>query len=369
MKRIRGIAALGATVLALGSLGCDEKDVCESDLEFGNSFVGEVVREFCAQDSDGDGVPDVEDNCPDDPNPYQLDGDGDGFGNACEGTLVFFGDSITAHTYPYNGINYSYTEVLRDQLEGLGLGDQYTIKEFGTPGKTCPGVSLKMVEEIINHKYNWGMNPTVVVMCHPIRYTLTSKKRTLDALEKMEAMAYYTGANFVFASQNAWGINPDTNVHPKNIDSRDFYDTAFPMLDEDTIKVDNDAFWTCMGFPEKEVLYSDDMIHMSESGAWILGTVMGYHLSEEGIVPEYRTRDPFSRHLIRAYERFLEEGVCRPENGNRGHGYRHNDRQKHRNNLNYFPGIFKYVIKRYPGWDLGIPGPGMENQGDGRRDL
>jgi hypothetical protein len=59
-------------------------------------------------DSDGDGVPDNEDNCPNTPNPDQADYDGDGMGNACEGgcvcdlnydgvcddkDLVIFGDS------------------------------------------------------------------------------------------------------------------------------------------------------------------------------------------------------------------------------------------------------------------------------------
>lgn len=36
------------------------------------------------EDSDGDGVPDGSDNCPDDPNPDQADGDGDGIGDACD---------------------------------------------------------------------------------------------------------------------------------------------------------------------------------------------------------------------------------------------------------------------------------------------
>ena len=35
-------------------------------------------------DSDGDGVDDVNDNCPSDPNPLQEDFDGDGDGDACD---------------------------------------------------------------------------------------------------------------------------------------------------------------------------------------------------------------------------------------------------------------------------------------------
>jgi hypothetical protein len=35
-------------------------------------------------DSDGDGIPDPSDNCPQTPNPGQADGDGDGIGDACD---------------------------------------------------------------------------------------------------------------------------------------------------------------------------------------------------------------------------------------------------------------------------------------------
>ncbi|MEQ6340462.1 MAG: dockerin type I domain-containing protein [Gammaproteobacteria bacterium] len=43
---------------------------------------------FGAQaDSDSDGVPDYADNCLKIPNPDQLDSDGDGYGNICDGDL------------------------------------------------------------------------------------------------------------------------------------------------------------------------------------------------------------------------------------------------------------------------------------------
>ncbi|MBI3798168.1 MAG: peptidoglycan DD-metalloendopeptidase family protein [Deltaproteobacteria bacterium] len=41
-----------------------------------------------AVDSDGDGIPDEEDNCPTIPNPDQADSDGDGIGDACDKGLV-----------------------------------------------------------------------------------------------------------------------------------------------------------------------------------------------------------------------------------------------------------------------------------------
>jgi Thrombospondin type 3 repeat len=49
-------------------------------------------------DSDGDGIADVSDNCPADPNPGQEDGDGDGVGDACEPVKVSPPDTtITKH--------------------------------------------------------------------------------------------------------------------------------------------------------------------------------------------------------------------------------------------------------------------------------
>ncbi len=46
-----------------------------------------------AEDRDGDGIPNEEDNCPGIPNPHQLDDDGDGRGNACD----YFDDLDSDH--------------------------------------------------------------------------------------------------------------------------------------------------------------------------------------------------------------------------------------------------------------------------------
>jgi hypothetical protein len=55
------VLVLAALLLTVASVGADMRD-----------------------DADGDGVPDSEDNCPDDYNPAQRDSDGDGLGNKCD---------------------------------------------------------------------------------------------------------------------------------------------------------------------------------------------------------------------------------------------------------------------------------------------
>src|SRR5262249_36389526 len=47
-----------------------------------------VLQRIIEVDTDGDGVPDADDNCPSVPNPDQADSDGDGVGDACEEELL-----------------------------------------------------------------------------------------------------------------------------------------------------------------------------------------------------------------------------------------------------------------------------------------
>jgi serine protease AprX len=69
-------SVLLATAADLGAPGPDNS--------FGHGLMDLPAAYNWLDDSDGDGIPDTNDNCPDQANPAQLDNDGDGQGDACD---------------------------------------------------------------------------------------------------------------------------------------------------------------------------------------------------------------------------------------------------------------------------------------------
>jgi len=72
---------IAVPVQSLCDVSCDDGDPCTVDTCDPN--VG--CMHSTAADSDGDGICDAQDNCPDVPNPDQKDSNGDGVGDACPG--------------------------------------------------------------------------------------------------------------------------------------------------------------------------------------------------------------------------------------------------------------------------------------------
>jgi len=66
-------------------VSCGSEDYCFVRLGINDSLPAKMET---AADSDGDGVPDGDDNCPDDANPGQEDEDGDGLGDVCDACPV-----------------------------------------------------------------------------------------------------------------------------------------------------------------------------------------------------------------------------------------------------------------------------------------
>ena len=104
------------------------------DLRFQPNYYGgdtPISQEFMSfhvggtyPDSDGDGVPDNTDNCPNTYNPDQADSDGDGVGDACEGGEDSDGDGVPDES---DNCPHTYNPDQADS-DGDGVGDacEYT---------------------------------------------------------------------------------------------------------------------------------------------------------------------------------------------------------------------------------------------------
>jgi hypothetical protein len=131
---------------------------------FHSGFIANPVTYFHGKspDTDGDGVSDSLDNCPDVPNPadvrldrvnaVQMDTDGDGVGDACDADID--GDGIE------NGADNCVFTPNPDQsdVDGDGLGDVCDPKD-DRPGH--PGVGSYEWEQA--NKTEWGRRPVIIL--------------------------------------------------------------------------------------------------------------------------------------------------------------------------------------------------------------
>ena len=84
-----------------------------------------------AADSDGDGIPDPQDNCPLVWNPSQADGDGDGVGDACEQAAPVGGIAALPDGSGSAGRNYvALAALAAAALVALGAGGWYARRRF-----------------------------------------------------------------------------------------------------------------------------------------------------------------------------------------------------------------------------------------------
>ena len=103
-------------------------------------------------DSDGDGVADAVDNCPQDPNPGQADLDGDGEGDACDSDIDGDGlDNVTELSLETNPEN--------PDSDGDGLMDGEEVNTYDTDPNDSDSDSdgLSDGDEVITH----GTDPNV----------------------------------------------------------------------------------------------------------------------------------------------------------------------------------------------------------------
>lgn len=121
-----GTTSVGTELNAFGlwtAAGNDARAILDNVTWAGNP-IGAVA------DTDGDGVPDVQDNCPADSNAGQRDRDFDGTGDACDSAP--------------DGLS-TYTEDFEDDTSGENAADDwYTQVEVGP----CAGISCKLVTRV-----------------------------------------------------------------------------------------------------------------------------------------------------------------------------------------------------------------------------
>ncbi len=194
--RVRGLVFLGV----VGWLGCGRLDFAANRAEAGvdsAAFDGSSFEPPCnGHDEDGDGYPDVCDNCPTIPNADQADRDGDAVGDACDPRPDTPGDRIeffSAHDTP--DARYDLEGVTSWGDDVLRLG---SLTDFGQAFVTLTGIPSRLearltvvessaVDQWMGFWYDWdGSNDNIEVFAQVEWDSATGVQETLKQQDPAE---------------------------------------------------------------------------------------------------------------------------------------------------------------------------------------
>ena len=152
-------------------------------------------------DSDGDGVPDIEDNCPDEPNTDQADADVDGVGDVCDDDIDGDGVLNTADNCPL--------DANPDQTDGDGDGD----------GDACDALTVRTPECGAMISMPVMFDETMV--CHEApAFTVVGDDVTVDLAGYDIIIVGSLQPAFVVVVDNADGVRiTSTEADPEQLES------------------------------------------------------------------------------------------------------------------------------------------------------
>ena len=108
-----------------------------------------ILTTFSPIDSDGDGIQDVNDNCPNDHNPDQEDSDNDGIGNVCDPYPLVVDEEFSAT------LNFSLSQNFPNPFNP-STKISFQLAEAGFTSLKVFDTSGKEVTEIVNENYHPG---------------------------------------------------------------------------------------------------------------------------------------------------------------------------------------------------------------------
>lgn len=125
------------SIPACGQNNCDDGDPCTTDEIDPNGSCIHVPVPGCngLGDSDMDGIADLNDNCPDQVNPDQLDTDADGIGDLCDADQDGDGDPDASDCNPTNAAVSQFAPEVCNSMDDDCDGD--VDEDIAAVGQTC----------------------------------------------------------------------------------------------------------------------------------------------------------------------------------------------------------------------------------------